>query len=155
MIDDGIPILGVCFAHQYLTELLGGKVERSPSDREFGGYLINISADGEKDPLFSGINNPFVALESHNDVVVRPAPGSILLASSKKVSCQAFRWRDNVRGVQFHPEMTPEILASIIVQEQEDSEEYTDTTGRNNDPGLLHAGPEILANFISICLNHA
>ncbi|HUX07761.1 MAG TPA: hypothetical protein VMX35_10665 [Acidobacteriota bacterium] len=152
VIEDGFPLLGVCFAHQYLTELFGGKVERSSSGKEFGRYLINITADGEEDPLFAGIKNPFGALESHNDVVVRPAPGAVRLASSEKVAWQAFRWSENVRGVQFHPEMTPEIAISILAKELTDSRDSVEHSGRINDLKKPHAGLDVLSNFLNICL---
>ena len=39
MIQNGIPVLGICFGHQILSKLNGGKVKQS-THREFG--LANI-----------------------------------------------------------------------------------------------------------------
>ena len=93
-----LPMLGVCYGHQVLAEALGGRVE--PMDDIEIGYR-DLHATGD-DPLFAGIESPFVAFETHSDRVVELPPGATLLAENDR-GVQAFRHGDRW-GVQFHPE---------------------------------------------------
>lgn len=96
--DCGLPVLGVCYGHQVLAEALGGRVA-AMDDIELG--YREIRTRGE-DPLFDGIESPFVAFETHSDRVVDLPPGATLLAENDR-GVQAFRHGD-CWGVQFHPE---------------------------------------------------
>ncbi|MFB6101666.1 MAG: type 1 glutamine amidotransferase [Haloplanus sp.] len=104
--DRSLPILGVCYGHQALAEALGGRVE-SMDDIELG--YREISHEG--DPLFAGIESPFVAFETHSDRVVDLPPGATLLAEND-CGVQAFR-RGDCWGVQFHPEYDRSSAATI------------------------------------------
>lgn len=157
VLDTNLPVLGVCFSHQYLTAVLGGKVEKRPEGEEFGRHELELTEAGRKDSLFDGIPARFGALESHHDVVVEPAPGCAVLAKSERAAVQAFRWGRNVWGIQFHPEMTSEIAEVCI----EDEIEESDTSGHSLKTKALerakkslrypHAGIEVLRNFVGIC----
>ena len=46
-------------------------------------------------------------------MVERPAPGAVLLASSDKTPCQAFRYGDNAYALQFHIEVTRDGVAAM------------------------------------------
>jgi len=92
-----LPILGVCWGHQLLAEVLGGRVEGG--DYELGYTQIHQVAD---DPLFDGIPSPFTAFATHSDHVVELPPGATVLAENE-VGVQAFR-TDTVYTTQFHPE---------------------------------------------------
>lgn len=97
-VDAGLPVLGVCWGHQLLADALGGEV------RAMGSYEIGyrtVTHDG-RSALFEGIDRTFTAFQTHSDEVVRPPPGSRVVAESD-VSLQAFVG-DGFAGVQFHPE---------------------------------------------------
>jgi len=96
-IADGIPVLGVCWGHQLLAQVLGGTVKG-------GSYELGyVEVDQEKDdPLWNGIPNPFTVFATHSDHVVALPPDADLLASNE-TGVQAFR-HEQVYAVQFHPE---------------------------------------------------
>jgi len=123
-INSGSPVLGVCFGHQYLADLLGGCVEHRPDKREIGCFEVSLSEEGMADPLFAGLERKILVIESHNDQVTALPRGATLLASSEAARIQSFRWRKTVRGVQFHPEMTWEIAATAIRLTREEAEAY-------------------------------
>jgi len=97
--DRGLPILGVCYGHQVVATALGGRVE-AMADVELGYREIHRVVDD--DPLLAGLDDPFVAFETHSDRVVELPPGATLLAENDR-GVQAFR-RGDCWGVQFHPE---------------------------------------------------
>ena len=47
----GIPILGICYGMQLITNSFGGKIESS-SQREFGHVNINIEKDGKQNEYY-------------------------------------------------------------------------------------------------------
>src|SRR3954470_12808913 len=111
----GVPILGVCFGHQLLGWASGSKVVRNPKGREIGTVRVQLTAEGRKDPLFSWSSKSEIAVqETHLDVVDQVPRGAKLLASNEACATQAFRLSETVAAVQFHPEMTQEIMRDLI-----------------------------------------
>ena len=72
VIESGVPILGICYGLQVMTQTLGGHVGRSES-REYGAADVEILS---RDGLFSRLDgtNSRVWM-SHGDHVESPAPG--------------------------------------------------------------------------------
>jgi len=98
----GVPILGVCWGHQLLAQAMGGAVD--PMGRyELGYREVDRIAD---DSLFSGIDETFLAFETHSDEITR-LPGEATILAENDRSIQAFRI-ENAWGVQFHPEYDQE-----------------------------------------------
>ena len=96
-IADGMPILGVCWGHQLLAQLLGGTVKGG--SYELGYVQVEQEVD---DPIWNGIPNPFTVFATHSDHVVALPRDATLLASNE-TGVQAFR-QQQVYAVQFHPE---------------------------------------------------
>ena len=94
-----LPMLGICLGAQLLAEVAGGRVYRR--DKEEIG-LVPIDLVAEDDPLFVGVETPFMAFESHSYSFTLP-PGATLLAG-RPDGLQAFRL-GNAWGLQFHPEV--------------------------------------------------
>lgn len=97
-----IAVLGVCFGAQALARALGGSVGPA-THPEVGWYTIDTTAPG--------LIAPGPWLEWHFDALVPPA-GAVTLATSRS-GVQAFQHGRQL-GVQFHPEVTPAILAAWI-----------------------------------------
>lgn len=113
----GIPLLGICLGAQMLAMAAGGGVTRNRWGEE-GCMIVELTDDSCDDPLFRGIDSPFVTFQWHHDSVDLP-PGSTLLARSPACPHQAFRVRGNAWGVQFHPEITEEIITLWTRDDQE------------------------------------
>jgi GMP synthase (glutamine-hydrolysing) len=104
ILDLGVPVLGICYGMQFLTNLLGGRVAKA-SDREYGNALIQIEDDRD---LLHGLGKPEgeTVWMSHGDRIERMPEGFSSLASSKNSPVAAMA--DASRrffGVQFHPEV--------------------------------------------------
>ena len=96
----GVPVLGVCFGAQSLARALGGGVRRA-AHPELGWVHV-----GTRAPEVVG-DGPW--LSWHDDEVLAP-PGAAVLAANEG-GIQAYRAGPHV-AVQFHPEVTPEIVAA-------------------------------------------
>jgi GMP synthase (glutamine-hydrolysing) len=107
----GIPILGICYGMQTMTEQLGGKVESS-HHREFG--YAQIRARGHS-KLLNGIEDHlspegYGLLDvwmSHGDRVVDLPEGFKMIASSDGAPIAGIANEDKgYYALQFHPEVT-------------------------------------------------
>ena len=98
----GVPILGICYGHQLMCHMLGGKVA-SCDVREYGEIEVHISASA---PIFDGLDERETALMSHTDQVVGLPAGFRVIANTENcavagMACDEKRFY----GVQFHPEV--------------------------------------------------
>lgn len=99
-----VPFLGICLGSQLLAKAAGAKVIPSPV-KEIGWYHIQLTPDGEKDPLFKGFKNTDPVYHWHGDMFQIPH-GAHLLATATGCPHQALRVGDCAYGVQFHVEVT-------------------------------------------------
>lgn len=146
IIDSNTPLLGVCFGHQYISQLKGGEVVTDFSRKEFKLLEITLTEAGARDPLFAGINGSDMFYATHNDRVAELAPGAVHLASSDLVTNHAFRVGENSWGVQFHPEFYFEIMKDCLITEYQAGENLEKQICLAMKP---HAGQMILNNFIN------
>lgn len=100
-IDAKKKILGICLGSQFLAELLGGSVYAN-SQKEIGWFDIEIN-DFARETVFPNLNTIKV-FHWHGDTFDLP-PQAMLLASSEVTKNQAFIWKNQVLGLQFHFEV--------------------------------------------------
>lgn len=106
------PVLGVCLGAQIIAKTYGGEVYRM--DRlESGFYDHDLTSAGREDPVISAIGAPLTAFQNHYEAV-RNIPGAVALATGGACAVQAFRLGRAVYGVQFHPEVTIDIVRDWI-----------------------------------------
>jgi GMP synthase-like glutamine amidotransferase len=84
---------------------------------EIGLTPITLSGAGEADPLFEGLSQ-VEAVEWHDDTFDIPT-GAVALAHSQGCAHQAFRFGQRAYGLQFHPEVSPGMLADWIKEANE------------------------------------
>lgn len=102
--DLGIPVLGLCYGHQWIAHALGGIVETAKV-KEYGP--TNITVEDDAFPLFSFSDKKFRAWMSHGDEVVRAPDGFAVTASSKDCAVAAMmNLPKNIFGIQFHIEVS-------------------------------------------------
>lgn len=106
------PIIGICLGAQLIGEALGAKTEKSEF-KEIGLYPVQLTKEGLEDPVFKTFGREFNVMHWHNDMP-GIAKNAVLLAKSKGCAHQAFRYGDRIYGLQFHLEMTSEILHDLI-----------------------------------------
>jgi GMP synthase (glutamine-hydrolysing) len=104
----GTPILGICLGSQLIAKALGAPVYRN-SALEIGWHPVHLTEAARTDPVFAGLESPSTFFHWHSETFDLP-PGSELLAWSAGSRHQAYRYGKNVYGLQFHPEVTPEMI---------------------------------------------
>ncbi len=105
----GVPYFGVCLGAQLLAASLGAPV-RTAAAPEVGVLPVAVTGAGRDDPVFGGLGDEFPALQWHGDTFGIPA-GAVHLASSVACPNQAFRFGETAYAVQFHVEVTSQMLA--------------------------------------------
>ena len=106
IIENQIPVLGICFGHQILSKLNGGRVKQSKY-REFG--LANILKKRESilTKNFFNKKNINKVWMSHADQVSKLPKNFNVIASSQNSKFAIIEnKKKNFYGVQFHPEVT-------------------------------------------------
>jgi len=126
-VEKEVPVLGLCFGGEVLSEVLGGRVERAPVP-ELGWRRIETD-DPEAIP-----SGPW--LEWHYERFTTP-PGAVEVARTAD-AVQAFRMGPHL-GVQFHPESTAGIVARWASMDAENLARLNIEDGRT----LLEVTPEI------------
>jgi len=111
-IHRGKSILGICLGAQLIAKALGARVYKAPV-KEVGWYDISLTKTGLEDPLFSDFPSKFSVFQWHGDTFEIPI-GAKLIATSSNVTNQAFRYGENVYGLQFHLEVTKEMISQWI-----------------------------------------
>lgn len=109
-------LLGVCFGHQLLAQVLGGEVIKS--ERGWGIGRHTYALHGQlpwMDPPLREIS----LLACHQDQVVALPPGAELLASSTFCPYAMFALGDNVLTVQAHPEFSVDYASALYEHRRE------------------------------------
>ena len=74
-----VPVLGICYGMQLMTDVLGGEVRRS-GHREFGHAHVQVAATAIRPRLFEGVPDSFKVWASHGDDV-GGVPGGFSVAA--------------------------------------------------------------------------
>ena len=147
----GRPVLGVCLGSQLLAAALGARVE-SAEKKEIGWHEVTLTEEASEDPLWSGIDSPFMGFHWHGDVFELPE-GATSLAGSAMTEHQAFRYGKNAYGFLFHMEVTPEVVermthafAGELAEEGLDGEKIREQA-KKHLPDLQKAGREVFGKW--------
>ena len=108
LLVEDIPFLGICLGAQLLAKSCQGSVFKSDVE-EIGWYTVNITREGRQDPLFFGLQSPLTVFQWHGDTFEIPQGGT-LLVQGKRCRNQAFKVGNYAYGLQFHIEVTPDMV---------------------------------------------
>lgn len=110
VIRRGIAVIGVCLGAQLIAAALGARVY-SNHEKEIGWFPIEWTSSDNSSFNFPA--RPMV-FHWHGETFDLPS-GATLLATSAGCRNQAFQVGENVIGMQFHLETTPE-TADLLIQ---------------------------------------
>ncbi len=114
--ERGDKLLGVCFGHQLLALLLGGKAERASQGWGMGihQYQLNERADWMSPAL-----PDLTLLISHQDQVTRLPENARVIASSDFCPYAAYAIGDQVLCFQGHPEFVHDYSRELLELRQQ------------------------------------
>jgi GMP synthase (glutamine-hydrolysing) len=158
-IDADLPLLGICLGAQLLAKALGSRVYRNPV-KEIGWDDADLLPAAADDPLFVQ-SGKVVVYQSHGDTFDLP-PGAVLLAEGTTCRNQAFRWGTSAYALQFHIEMTAEMIDRWLCEAEQNGEiaslPYIDPHAiREKMPRLLpdmqRFAADVFGRFAEMCLS--
>lgn len=117
----GAPVaaLFTCYGIGVLTRMLGGAVSRAfPEDT--GPATVDLTPEGESDPLMGTLARRFAALTAHKEGSADVPPGATLLATNEGCPVQAYRVGELLYATQFHPEPTTRAFVERMVVYRDD-----------------------------------
>ena len=98
-----VPLLGICYGAQYISNAGGGKVEKT-NTREYG--RANLEWVDKSDALFKGFEDNSQVWMSHGDTITAIPDDCHVIASTSNVKYAAYASASEpVWAVQFHPEV--------------------------------------------------
>ncbi|GIS88299.1 MAG: GMP synthase [Gammaproteobacteria bacterium] len=103
--SDGYPVLGICLGAQQIARVMGARVAPHPKGVvEIGYWEVSPTEAGK---VFLPV--PTMFYQWHAETFEIPA-GAIHLAGSSSFPGQAFVYNNRIFGIEFHPEMTRQMI---------------------------------------------
>ena len=146
-------VLGVCLGGQLLAKALDAQV-RVGAATEVGLIPITLTPQGKADPLFEGLEQ-VEAVEWHDDTFDIPSR-AVPLACSDGCANQAFRFGQRAYGLQFHPVVSPEMLAECINGEGNTANDRSSfqQSVENQAEALQTQADRLIDNFVRVAAIH-
>ncbi len=114
VVEDAVPIVGICFGHQVLATALGGVVEYS--ERGWGGGVHSMRVAQRRrwmDPPLDEV----ALIMAHQDQVVALPDGATVLGSSAHCKNFLVEFTPTAIGIQGHPEF-PVAFAALFYEDR-------------------------------------
>lgn len=97
-----LPILGLCYGHQLIAQMIGGEVEKA-TQKEYGVAYVTID---KPIGVLEGLNKREKVWMSHGDTVFTVPTDYEALAQTESCPVAAFKHKtDPIYGLQWHPEV--------------------------------------------------
>lgn len=150
-IENDIPVLGLCFGHQVIAKAMGANVVQM-EDYEIGYRPVKVS-NGD---LFEGLDTVEYPFSTHQDKVI-DMPEELEAVAETDVCVQGIQHTEKpVYGVQFHPELTPDVAEKAVRTKDIEDTEKERLLREINDANFHRAKRtlKIFQNFLEMAENH-
>jgi len=162
----------ICHSFQLICRHYGiGHISRRKST-SFGVYPTHVTLEGQHDPVFKGLRDPFYVVDSRDYQVTTPDFETIYHIGAKILCIEKYRphvpleqaimgvrFDDYMIGTQFHPEadaigmsmylQTEEKKNAVI--EEHGEEKWKSMVEQLNDPDkIMWTYAHVLPNFLSV-----
>jgi homoserine O-succinyltransferase/O-acetyltransferase len=166
----------ICHSFQLVSRHYGiGDITKRKSTA-FGVFPVHVLAEGQRDPVFKGLKDPFYVVDSRDWQLIRPdfqklkEMGATILGIEKyrphvplDQAVMGIRFNEYMIGTQFHPEADAEGM-SIHLQSEEKKKTVIENYGEEkwrsmieglNDPDKIRSTyAHVIPNFLNIAAHH-
>jgi homoserine O-succinyltransferase len=176
---DALPkkfVFFICHSFQLVSRHYKvGEISKRRSTA-FGVFPVHVLAEGQRDPVFSGLGDPFYVVDSRDWQLIRPdfnrlnEIGAIILGIEKyrphvplDQAIMGIRFNEYMIGTQFHPEADAEGM-SVHLQSEEKKKTVIENYGEEKWKSMIEGlkDPEkiqntyshIIPNFLSLAAHH-
>lgn len=105
-------VVGICLGAQLIADVLEARVYKGPV-KEIGWYPIHLTPEARQHAFFNTLPTTINVFHWHGDTFTLPK-NAVPLAYSKHTPNQAFLYENRVLGLQFHFEVTPEVVKQMV-----------------------------------------
>jgi homoserine O-succinyltransferase len=163
-------VLFICHSFQLACRYFKVAKVMKRKSTAFGVFPVHLLKDGNQEPVFAGLNDPFYAVDSRDYQVIQPDEerlqqlGAKLLAIEKERphiplerAIMAIRFNEYMIGTQFHPEADATGM-SMYLQREDKKETVIENHGfekwqsmieQLNDPDkILYTYSHVIPNFL-------
>ncbi len=167
----------ICHSFQLASRHFNAGILTKRKSTAFGVFPVHIIDPGKNEKVFSGLRDPFYAVDSRDYQLVRPnhellkKMGAQILCIEKERrhvpyerAVMGIRFNEYMIGTQFHPEADAEGMTKHLQSgEKKDIvinnygvEKYNDMLESLNDPNkIMRTHSHILFNFLNLSANAA
>jgi GMP synthase-like glutamine amidotransferase len=150
LIEGDVPTLGICLGSQVIAQTAGAKVGPAIVP-EVGWHEVDLTLEALDDPVMGACPRRFAAYQGHSYGFALP-PGAIPLAHGQGDALQAYRIGESTWGLQFHPEVTWQIVDPWIAEHARDGDVEDEPALREqtkaNLPRWMAFGRELCGRFL-------
>lgn len=105
-------VIGICLGSQLIASALGAKVYLN-TEREIGWFPLTKTNEGKANKFINYLPDEFTTFHWHGDTFDLPN-GATHLLKTDICPNQAFLYKDNVVGLQFHLEVTEQTIILML-----------------------------------------
>lgn len=164
----------ICHSFQLICRHFGLAHVTNRKSTAFGVFPIHMQPEGSNEPIFSGLSDPFFAVDSRNYQVIQPDPerleqtGAHILAIEKERphvplerAIMAIRFNQYMVGTQFHPEADASGMSMYLQREdrkktviaEHGEEKWHSMIEQLNDPDKIRwTYSHVIPNFLDYAL---
>jgi homoserine O-succinyltransferase/O-acetyltransferase len=176
--NNGVPVrkqlFFICHSFQLVCRHYGIAHVTSRKSTAFGVFPIHLQQEGQGEPIFADMNDPFFAVDSRSYQVIQPDKnqlaqmGAHVLAIEKERphvplerAIMAVRFNEYMIGTQFHPEADAIGMSMYLQREdrkktviaEHGEEKWRSMIEQLNDPDkILWTYSHVLPNFLDYAL---
>jgi GMP synthase (glutamine-hydrolysing) len=101
-LDEGVPMVGICFGHQIMAQAMGGKVEKFSGGWQVGGTEYKVGGE------------PMRLIAWHQDQVVEKPESAVCFAEADGCQYAALAYGRTGLSLQPHPEFDPDFSRDLL-----------------------------------------
>src|SRR6476620_568027 len=166
----------ICHSFQLVSRYYGiGDISKRKSTA-FGVFPVHVTLEGQKDPVFAGLNDPFYVVDSRDWQVTLPDFNKLKMIGAEILCIEKYnphvpyaqaimsvRFNEYMVGTQFHPEADAEGMSMYLQTEEKKKtvvenygfEKWQSMVEHLNDPEkIMFTYAHLLPNFFNEAAKH-